>query len=107
MDSWFSEEISRWFVFLAFLSFFSLLGPYALRGRRRRLVMTLWAILVVFGVACLGAAVTAWWMGQPGFVVRPLAVSGGVITVIFTAFYRTLTRAYQEAELRSMVAQDL
>jgi CHASE2 domain-containing sensor protein len=107
MDSWFSEEFSRAFVYLAFLSFFSLLGPYAVRGRRRKLVMTVWAALIGFGVLCLGAAITAWWVGQPQHVVRPLALSGVVITVIFAGLYRTLRHAYQEAELRRIVARDL
>lgn len=107
MDSWFSEETSRWFAYLAFLAFFSLLGPYAAQGRGRRLVMTIWGVLVAAGVACLAAAVAALWVGQPEHVVRPLAVAGGVVTVVFGALYRTLSRSYQEAELRRIVARDL
>lgn len=107
MDSWFSEESSRAFAYLAFLSLFSLLGPYAVRGRRRKLVLGVWAALIGFGVLSLCAAIVAWRVGQPGFVVRPLAVSGVVITVIFAGFYRTLRNAYQEAELRKIAARDL
>jgi uncharacterized membrane protein len=107
MDSWFSEEVSRSFAYLSLLSLMALLGPYAVRGRRRRLVFGVWAALIGFGVLCLCAALAAWWVGQPGFVVRPLAVSGVVITVIFAGLYRTLRLAYQEAELRRMTARDL
>ena len=107
MDSWFSQEFSRAFAWLALLSVFALLGPYSLRGRRRRLVMTIWLALLGFGIVCLCAAIVAWRVGQPDYVIRPLAVSGVVITVIFSALYGTLRRAYQEAELRRIVARDL
>lgn len=107
MDSWFSEEFSRAFTWLALLSVFAWLGPYSLRGRRRKLVMTICLALLGFGIVCLGAAIVAWGVGQPGFVIRPLAVSGVVITAVFAGLYRTLTQAYQEAELRRIVARDL
>lgn len=107
MDSWFSEEFAHNFSLLASISLFSLLGPYAQTGRHRKLVMTTWIVLIVFGVACLAAAAVAWFVGQPAHVAGPLALSGFVITVVFSGLYRTLVRAYQEAELRRMSAQDI
>jgi len=106
-DSWFSAETAQAFQWLALLSFFSLLGPYAALGRRRKLVTATWLILLAFGCVCLVAAIAAVVVGQPGHVIKPLAVSGVVITVIFAGLYGTLQRAYQEAELRRMSAQDL
>jgi len=106
-DSWFSVETAEAFQWLALLSFFSLLGPYAALGRRRQLVMTTWLTLLAFGCVCLVAAIVAAVVGQPRHVIKPLAVGGVVITVIFAGLYGTLKRAYQEAELRRMQAQDI
>jgi drug/metabolite transporter (DMT)-like permease len=107
VDSWFSEETSRAFVWLAFLSFLSLLGPYALTGRHRRLVTAVWIGALALGAVSLGAAVVALMQGQPPHVVRPLLVTGVVVTIVFAGLYRTLIKAYQEAELRKIAAQDI
>ena len=106
-DSWFSVQTAEAFQWLALLSFFALLGPYATLGRRRTLVFAIWLTLLAFGCVCLAAAIAALALGQPGHVIKPLAVSGVVITVIFAGLYGTLRRAYQEAELRRMQAQDI
>jgi hypothetical protein len=107
MDNWFSEEFAHNFSLLAFLSLFSMLGPYAQTGRHRKLVMTTWIVLIAFGAACLAAAAVARLVGQPGYVAGPLTLSGFIVTVVFSGLYRTLVRAYQEAELRRMSARDI
>lgn len=107
MDSWFSEEASRAFAWFSLLSLLSLLGPYALLGRHRKLVLSAWVAALALGVICLGAAIVALLLGQPAHVIRPLALVGVVVTVVFAGLFRTLTRAYEEAELRRMIAQDL
>lgn len=107
MDSWFSEQFSHGFGWLALLSFLGFLGPYAQRGKHRRWVMGVWLVVLAFGCVCLVGAVAAAFVGQPAYVVRPLGVSGVVITVIFAGFYRTLRRAYRDAELRRMTARDI
>lgn len=107
MDEWFSPEFARSLSLLAFLSILSLLGPYAARGRRRTFVLSIWVAVIVFGCLCLGAAVIAFVVGQPSHVVRPLALAGFVVTVVFAGLFGTLRRAYQEAELRKTIAQDI
>jgi hypothetical protein len=107
VDSWFTEEFARNFVYLSLLAFLALLGPYALTGRHKNAVMTVWFAALSFGCVCLGAGVVAFFIGQPRHVVWPLAWSGVVITAVFAGFYRTLRRAYQEAEIRKMTALDI
>lgn len=107
MDSWFTEETSRAFVWFALLSMLSGVDGIAKAGRFRRPVIGVWLAVLVFGVACLGAMIVAILHGQPNHVVRPLLVCGVVLTCVFGATYPTLIAAYRDAELRRMCAQDL
>lgn len=107
MNSWFSPETSQAFVWLSSLSLLTLLRHYSRLGRYRNLVLGVWLAVLAFGCLCLGAAGLALVLEQPAHVVRPLAVTGVVLTIVLSLSYARLKHAYQEAELRRMIAQDL
>jgi len=106
-DGWFSVEFSRNLVWFSFLSLLSLMGLYVHRGRHRTLVLSIWAAVLALGVLCLGACAVGLAVGQPSHVFRPLLVMGVVLTVVFGTTFNSIRRAYQDAELRKTIAQDI
>ena len=77
------------------------------RGRHRTLVLSIWAAVFALGVLCLGACAVGLAVGQPRHVFGPLLVVGVVMTVVFGATFDSIRRAYQDAELRKTIAQDI
>ena len=106
-DGWFSVEFSRKLVWFSLLSLLSLMSFYVHRGRHRTLVLSIWAAVLALGVLCLCACAVGLTVGQPSHVFRPLLVMGVVLTVVFGTTFNPIRRAYQDAELRKTIAQDI
>ena len=106
-DGWFSVEFSRKLVWFSLLSLLSLLSFYVHRERHRTLVLSIWAAVLALGVLCLGACAVGLAVGQPSHVFRPLLVVGVVVTVVFGTTFNSIRRAYQDAEIRKTIAQDI
>lgn len=106
-EGWSSAEFSRSLVWFSLLSVLSLMSFYVHRGRHRTLVLSIWAAVLALGVLCLGAVTVGLFVGQPSHVFRPLLIVGVVVTVTFGATFNSIRRAYQDAEVRKTIAQDI
>ena len=84
-----------------------LIGTLAGAGKARRLVLALAQAMLAFGVVCLVAAGVALISRQPYAVWYPLALGGGVCTLVMGSLSPGLRRRYAEIELRKMAAMDL
>lgn len=76
-------------------------------GKARKLVMFLFTIMIVFGVASLVLGVVAVIMSQPYAVYYPPLLIGLICTGVMGGLYRTAKRSYQQRELRRMQAMDI
>ena len=85
----------------------ALIGTLAGLGKARRLVVSLCAALIVFGVACLVAGVIAWLISQPYAVYYPLLLGGVICTAVMGGNLPGIRRRYQQRELQKMTAMDV
>ena len=106
-EGWFSAGFSRNLVWFSLLSVLSVLSVYVERGRHRTLVLSVWTAAFALGAACLGAGMVGLFVGQPSHVFRPLLIVGVVVTVTFGATLNSIRHAYQDAEVRKTIAQDI
>lgn len=84
----------------------ALVGWAIARGRSRRLVVGACVACMVSGSVLLGAALVALAGHQPYAVWFPLALSGGLLVVVFGSATRRARTAYAGQELRRMRAMD-
>jgi hypothetical protein len=84
-----------------------LIGTLAGAGKARRLVLALVRAVLAFGVVCLVAAGVALVSRQPYAVWYPLALGGGISTLVMGGLLPGLRRRYEEIELRKMAAMDV
>ncbi|MDB5320955.1 MAG: hypothetical protein JWN40_2586 [Phycisphaerales bacterium] len=82
-------------------------GIYGQRGKGKRVVYALFAIALVGGVASLGVGLYALATGQPYMVWYPLALIGGIDTLLFTILTPVIRGVYRQAEARRMEAEEL
>lgn len=106
-DAWFSPETARLFSYLSLLSLCALFAIPAGKGRLRALAMGVWNAVMGLAVLLLALGGLALAGGQPAHVGRSMLLSGLVVGVVFASTRRSLTRGYDEAELRRTVAADL
>ena len=106
-DAWFAQSFGSWFSLFSLLALFSLLRPLADRGQRRGLVLFLFGVCIFVGTVLLLSGVVAASSGQPSFVVRPLLLSGFVVTSLFVGAFVKLRQAYVDADIRRTIASDL
>jgi len=85
----------------------AIIGILAGLGKARKLVMVLFAALIIVGIASLCVGVAAVFMSQPYAVYYPLLLGGGILTVVLGLNYKVIRRRYTELEIRKMTARDL
>jgi hypothetical protein len=108
IDAWFSVELVQSLQWLSLLSLLSIPAVvFPLQGRYRTAMMVAWIVGFGFGVLCLGASGAGLALGQPGYVLRSLFALGFAFTLAFGGSLAPMQLAYQEAELRKTVAQDI
>jgi len=107
MTAWFEPDAARWFAFFSLVSLLALTAPLAERGRYKAWVVGADATAIVLGLVLLGLAGIAALGQQPGYVIRPLLISGLVLTVVCAAVVPVLLRAYRDADHRRIAAKDL
>jgi len=107
VNEWFSPETAKYFSFLSLISLMALMSYWVRQGRHRALVVgSFLASIILDGVLLAGAAI-AWFFEQPVWVVRPMALSGFVITLVFAATLSSIRKGYAESEQRRIVAKDI
>lgn len=77
------------------------------RGKCKPLVLSLMAVSVVIGVACLITGLVAVSQGQPYHVWYPLSILGLVLTVVFGALLPVINAQYRQADMRRLEAEEL
>jgi hypothetical protein len=107
VNEWFSPETAKYFSFLSLLSLMAMMSYWVRQGRHRSLVIGSFIVSIVFGGVLLAGAAVAWSLEQPAWVVRPMALSGFVVTIVFAATLGTIRRGYEESEQRRIVAKDI
>lgn len=84
-----------------------LMGYMVPRGRAKVLVLTLIVGLLVVGVGLLVTACIAWTMKQPGYVVHPFLLTGGVATIVMGVLLPVIVGGYRAAEQRKLNAEEI
>ncbi len=115
MTEWFSAETSNLFSAIAggLVGCVAggiggpLVGVCAPKGKARGLVMGFVWFWLVVGVAMLGMGIGAVAFGQPGYVMRPFLLIGGVTTGVMTMMVVVARARYAEAEQRRLAAEEL
>jgi hypothetical protein len=108
-DAWFTDAQGGWVGaigggLLGLLG--TLIGLGCFLGRGRRFVLAGLVVIVVIGLACLGAGTAALLATQPYAVYYPFLLLGGLCLSIGLAGYFVARRRYQALELRRMRAMD-
>lgn len=83
-----------------------LIGYLAPRGKAKGAVLGVMAVLAVAGVGMLITAVIAWIQGQPGYVIHPFLLVGGVTTIVVGGLMPVVRQRYREAEQRKLNAEE-
>ncbi len=107
MTEWFGPELGRWFAYFALFSLLALVAPWVEKGRHKRLVMSLYVGSLGIGCVLLGAGLVARVLEQPTHVVRPLVVTGIVMTAVFGLMLGVVRSRYGKAEERRILARDM
>ncbi|MGD8339244.1 MAG: hypothetical protein PVH89_00600 [Gammaproteobacteria bacterium] len=107
MNEWFGPEVARWFSLLSLMSLVAITSIWIQRGQHKKLVTGIYVVCLSIGGLFLGASVLARILEQPSYVVRPLLVTGIVVTVCFAATLPVMRKGYAEAEERKILAKDL
>jgi len=107
VSEWFSPETAKYFSFLSLISLMALMSYWVKQGRHRALVVGSFIASIAFGGALLAGAAIAWIVDQPVWVVRPMALSGFVIMLVFAATLGSIRKGYEESEQRRIIAKDI
>lgn len=83
------------------------IGYFAPRGRAKGLVLGLLGFWLGLGVLLLVAGAAAAITGQPRHVVYPLALIGGIATVVMGGLLPVTIARYRQAERRRLEAEQL
>lgn len=84
----------------------ALIGILSSRGKAKNFVRTLTNACLTIGAGLLIMGVVAVLRMQPEYMFMSLLLSGAFLILLFAGVRKTIYRAYQEAELRRMQAQD-
>jgi len=84
----------------------ALIGIVASRGKARGFVLGSANVLLVIGIAALGAGIAALSMFQPYAVYYPLLLIGIITVAVFGMLRRTLSARYEQLELKRMQSMD-
>ena len=106
-DAWFSSHAAPYFSLLSLLSLCSIFEVWGRQGRHRRLVESIWNVVIGSAVLFFVGAAIAFFEGQPAHVTNTLALVGSVVGFCFVATRGQVSRWYQDAELRRTIATDL
>jgi cytochrome c biogenesis protein CcdA len=110
-EPWFDAMYYAWIpgTLLGLLG--GILGPlggyFATKGRRKGLVIGMYATVAGFSAMLLLAGIVAYFVGQPYGVWYGLAMAGLIGTIIFGSLTPVLLAHYREAEMRQSQARDL
>ncbi|HUF74344.1 MAG TPA: hypothetical protein VMR74_15785 [Gammaproteobacteria bacterium] len=107
MSEWFSPEVGPWFSWLSLMSLVAITSIWIERGQHKKLVTGIYIISVAVGGLFLVAGMVARVVDQPSYVVRPLLMSGFVITAVFAATWPVVLDGYRKAEQRKILARDM
>ena len=107
MEAWFSPQAARYFAFFALLSLMAFMSYWVKQGSHKNLVLGSYWVSIGLGLAMMIAAIAAWSLEQPRYVIRALAMTGFVITFVFCATMPGIYRSYQQADQRRIIAKDI
>jgi hypothetical protein len=107
MNEWFGPETAPWFSWLSLMSLVAITSIWIEKGRHKTLVTTIYALSTAVGGLLLVAGLVATIVEQPGYVSRPLQMSGFVITAVFAATWPVVLGGYRKAEQRKILARDM
>ena len=82
-------------------------GYLAPRGKAKRLVYSLFLLIIAAGIGALGVGVFALATGQPGYVWYPLLLAGGIAVLVMAPVLPAVRARYLQAELRRLDAEAL
>lgn len=83
-----------------------LIGYLAPRGKAKAAVLGAMVVLLAAGVGLLVTAAVAWYQSQPGYVVHPFLLVGGVVTTVVSGLLPVIRHRYREAEQRKLSAEE-
>ncbi|HAI21376.1 MAG TPA: hypothetical protein DCM14_05720 [Clostridiales bacterium UBA8153] len=84
-----------------------MVGRFAPRGKLKRPVLFLLAVLVTMGAVGLGVGLYALLAGQPFHVWYPFVLIGVILTGVYVPLRRVVKVAYGRAELQKLALKDL
>jgi hypothetical protein len=84
----------------------ALVGVISARGKARRFVLGSTIVLLLLGIVSLGIGAVGLASAQPHAVYYPFLSLGILLIVLMAVFRRTLSRRYEQAELKRMQAMD-
>lgn len=82
-------------------------GMLAPKGKARGLVLGTMVVGALLGIHCLIAGAAGWLTGQPGFVLHPLLMLGGILTGVLGGLIPVVRNRYRQAEQRKLEADAL
>jgi len=85
----------------------ALTGILAPRGRARRIVLSLWWLMLSMSFLLLVVGLCALYVGQPRDVWYGFLLPGGLGIVLYGSLLPVVKKAYREAEQRRMISRDL
>lgn len=85
----------------------ALIGVCAPRGKFKRLVLGFQIGWVLCGLACLGTGIVAMIVGQPGHVIQPFVLVGGILTAVMGSLLPVTLKVYRQAEMRRLAVEEL
>ena len=107
MEPWFTQQAAVYFSLLSFMSLMALMSYWIKQGKHRNIVFGSFYASIGLGIAFIGAALAAWIVGQPEYVIFALAMTGFVITIVFVATIPVVYKGYAEVDQRRMIAKDI
>jgi len=85
-----------------------LTGALAPQGKGRAVIVPIWVIVSILGVASLAVGIVAVASGQPYGIWYPLVLAGALVAILCpTLLCRVVLPRYREAEERKLAAREI